>query len=288
MFDFLARPTTFDYLGASNGLLSPIEAAHFGQGTPVFYTHIINLFDSSSHPTQSAQFAQLALHAIPPTPTDDHDLATTENLLTSLFHASLNTTDIPTAFSALIRHPNPKETLLSALLRKLLSDQSLTQTLLTLPFPPKLHDTIDSILVSAQPPAPKVLAAWRMHHDDFRGAAAALLPSLQHQQRAARSGRPLLQRAGKGAETEKSLDESYLSVINLLACAGEGEDWLLSGGGSGDRSGGRAGGGGGGAKRELITLHDVRASYQRELDRRSILETGRFEFGILPDAMDVS
>lgn len=81
--------------------------------------------------------------------------------------------------------------------------------------------------------------------------------------------------------------EGYLAVINLLSCAGDG--WVLSGGKEGRGSGVGAGAGAGGVsvtKRKVVTLEDVRKKYQDELDRRSVMENGRFGFDE-GDAMDV-
>lgn len=84
--------------------------------------------------------------------------------------------------------------------------------------------------------------------------------------------------------------EGYLAVINLLSCAGEA--WVLSGGkerrgsGVGVAGGGKGGGLLGGGKRKVVTLEDVRRKYQEELDRRSVLENGRFGFDE-GDEMDV-
>ena len=36
---------------------------------------------------------------------------------------------------------------------------------------------------------------------------------------------------------------------------------------------------GGTGKRKVVTIGDVRVDYQRELDRRSVIEAGRFGFG---------
>lgn len=113
-----------------------------------------------------------------------------------------------------------------------------------------------------------MLAAWRLHHHEFRGAAAALLPPLQAAQARAKRG-------------DDGLEDQYLAVINLLACAGEGNGWVLSE----DASGGE---GKGKRKRKIVEVGDVRALYQRELDRRSVIEGGRFGFvGAGGDEMDV-
>lgn len=133
--------------------------------------------------------------------------------------------------------------------------------LLALPFPVNLHDKIDTLLVEQK--KPKILAAWRLHHRDHRGAAAALLPPLQAAQ-------------ARAKRADDGLENQYLAVINLLACAGEGNGWVLSEGVSGK------------GKRKIVEVKDVRAQYQKELDRRSVIEGGRFGFvGGGGDEMDV-
>ena len=295
----LSKPSSFDYLGASNGLLSPTESAHFGQGLIVFYSHIISLFESHLYPVETARFAHLALQQTtspPPHNITAQDTALQNSLLTSLFHASLQTLDLSTAFSAMTRHPDPTESLLSSFIRKILtsSDPNVTEKLLILPIPPHLHEHVDTLLAAHHPPKPKILAAWRLRHDDFRGAAAALLDSLN------RNNQPssLPQRTGRektATIVEDGVEATYLTIINLLACAGDGEEWVLAPSSSRfsprstssssahsdvNKSGAAGETIGAKAKRELITLDDIRAAYQRELDRRSVLETGNFSFAL--------
>lgn len=71
------------------------------------------------------------------------------------------------------------------------------------------------------------------------------------------------------------MEDSYLAVINLLACAGKENDWVLS---EGDGGGLKMGAHAVKEKRKVVTIHDVRRDYQSELDRRSIIESGRFGF----------
>ena len=191
-------------------------------------------------------------------------------LLESLFHSSLSTVDIPTAFSALTRHPSPYDALLPTFIKSLTKSSDLPEVL-SLPFPSSFYAQIDALL--SQQNKPKILAAWRMHHRDFRGAAAALLPNLwqiqnQMQYKVKRSA-------------ERDLDESYLTVINLLACAGPNEGWVLSGGSANGVAGDGIGGVSKpeGARRKVVTLQDLRAGYQKELDRRSIIQNGQYDFG---------
>ena len=162
-----------------------------------------------------------------------------------------------------------------------------TAQLLSFPFPPTLHPAIDAFLLkrarssSLEPNSPtdspknyEILSSWRLNHKDFRGAAAALLERLQRLQK-------LSARPGRLAEGGDALLQVYLSVINLLACV-PGDGWVLSGGDDADGIGGR--------KRRLVTIKDVRKEYQDELDRRSMIENGRFGFGYAEgegDEMDV-
>lgn len=122
-----------------------------------------------------------------------------------------------------------------------------------------------------------------MHHNDFRGAAAALLPDLRQAQ--------LQSQHRPKRSAEREMDEIYLMVINLLACAGKDEGWVLSGGSASRIAGDGVGGFGKpeGARRKVTTLQDVREEYQKELDRRSVIESGRYDFGGgVGETMDVS
>ncbi|KAL9128394.1 MAG: hypothetical protein Q9217_002918 [Psora testacea] len=265
----LSRPVKFSYHHASHSLLSPIEASYLGQGLPAYYTHIINLFSITAPPshTQAAYFAHLALQLIPTHPPSDQ----AKNLLTSLFNASLQTTDFTTAYSAITRHPSPS-TLLQEYIAKILTTPKALPQVLSLPWPPNLQTQIDALL--SQHKNPKILAAWRLHHNDFRGAAAALLPSLQAAQ--ARTKRSV---AVDGLERE------YLTAINFLACMGKENAWVLSDGDGKAEEG--ANGLGGKGRRKVITIEDLREAYQKELDRRSVIESGRFAFGGAVDEMDI-
>lgn len=50
----------------SSGLLNPIDAAHFGDGLPNYYSHIITLFEKRKAFTYVADFARLALQIARP------------------------------------------------------------------------------------------------------------------------------------------------------------------------------------------------------------------------------
>jgi len=73
------------------------------------------------------------------------------------------------------------------------------------------------------------------------------------------------------------VEEGYLALINLLACAGKENGWVLS---EGDGGALRMGNHAVEEKRKVVTIEDVRRAYQKELDTRSVIESGRFGFGV--------
>ncbi|KAI4142198.1 MAG: hypothetical protein L6R39_005041, partial [Caloplaca ligustica] len=252
----MASKSPMDYHQASSGFLSTTEAAHFGQGLPFYYQHIHHLFHSASNPSYAAHFARLALQFTPQSPS----LEPPTGLLTSLFTSSLQTSDFQSAFTALTRLPHAEQqTHLATFINTLLTSHKGPRHLLDLPWPPHLHPSIDAYLAkdkSSQPPPSsrpalppdhqcKILAAWRLQRGDFRGAAAALYAQLQHAtqngKRGSSAGRfKQLNSSGDGGggnNNDRRVDEGYLTVINLLACIGDGkrndkegerEAWLLS------------------------------------------------------------
>ncbi|KAL8938005.1 MAG: hypothetical protein Q9211_003406, partial [Gyalolechia sp. 1 TL-2023] len=289
-----------DYHQASAGFLSPAEAAHFGQGLPFYYYHIHQLFQSASYPSYAAQFAQLALQFT----SQSADLGLHSSLLASLFHTTLQSSDVETAFTALMRLPQHDQTkLLPTMVEALMALSDGPKQLLDLPWPPYIRPAIDAYLSNAKsssaissnrPVIPakrqqKILAAWRLKNGDFRGAAAALYSQLHTAKKPKqRSGAiPKSRLGGSGTDdggdvAYQEADESYLSIINLMACIGSeddstgnmgsdnakhGEAWVLS----------EAGGG----KRNVVTISDVRKGWQKELDRRSVVEGGTWGFGLV-------
>ncbi|KAL8794456.1 MAG: hypothetical protein Q9195_002929 [Heterodermia aff. obscurata] len=264
----------------SDGLLSSAEVAHLGQGLLAYFTHIQDLFQKAACPGYVATFArkslQLTLHpsrqVVP---------------ITTLFHACVSTSDFDSAFTALTRLSidNASE-LIPAFLTALLAEDEFNKAL-DLPWPPRLLPHIETFLARKASKAPvvvfynssapqynKLLAAWRMRYFDYRGAAAALLAHLQRLQKS----RNLSSMRGESDEIITTL----LSIINLLACCGgEDEAWVLTDAfyelhpraklmPKDDIK----------KKRALVTIKDVRARYQKELDKRSMLENGRWSFGL--------
>ena len=264
--------------------MTAIEVAHLGQGLPAYFAHIQDLYRRADCFSYVAVFAHKILQ-------QTLDPVRQITPLTALFHASISISDFDSAFSVLTRLPiDDASALLPAFLTKLLSEDEFSRAL-DLPWPPRLLPHIEGFLAQkatktstvafqgvSAPQYNKLLAAWRMRYLDYRGAAAALLVHLQRVQKLSR-------RSVIRGESDEIIT-TYLSVINLLACCGdEDEAWLLTdafdgaqiktqGARKDDKKDAVK------KKRHLVTIKDVRAEYQKELDRRSMLENGRWGFGL--------
>ncbi|KAL8818428.1 MAG: hypothetical protein Q9223_002933 [Gallowayella weberi] len=297
----------FHYHQASAKFLSMTEAQHFGKGLPKYYTHVLVLFQTASYPSYAVHFAQLAIQF-----THESSSEQLTSLLISTFKSSLQISDTQTAYTALMRLPLEEQSkVVPDLVKALLMLPNGPSQLLELPWPAQLHPIIDKYLMSEKQIPPvltaansrsaardqrKILAAWRLHHDDFRGAAAALFSQLHQQTLQTQKGKqkagtlPRFRTGGSSDGTEKgdrAVDEAYLTVINLMACISNGalerantcngsrndDAWLLS---AAD-----------GGKRKVVTIEDVRKGWQKELDRRSVVEGGRWGFGMDEDEMDL-
>ncbi|KAL8998024.1 MAG: hypothetical protein Q9169_002864 [Polycauliona sp. 2 TL-2023] len=288
------------YHNASAKLLSVKEAGHFANGLPKYYTHIMHLFQDALYPSYACDFARLAIQL---TPTSSEALT---SLLESLFASSLQTSNVDGAYTSLIRLSQKEQSkLLPELVDALLSLPNGPSQLLDLPWPANLHAAVDEELANPRRSSPtisntssanpmrdrrKILAAWRLRDGDSRGAAEALYPQLHSLVSQPQKGKQKVgglaksklggsSNSGEGpTKGSNGVDEAYLSVINLMACISDGEQekkeaWLLS---NADRG-----------KRRVVTIEEVRGGWQKELDRRSVVEGGRWGFGMAGDEMDL-
>lgn len=237
-----------------------------------------------------------------------------EDILSRIFSASLQTCHYKRAFDALLVFANPalyvlfchptserteltidrRKASLQSLLQSLIQHHQ-TSTLLTLPIPSYLVAEVDNLLVSLcrkhlpfsptptqTPQYHHVLYTWRIHQNDFRGAAEILYERLV---RLKAVGGSIFE------PDDETLLEAYLALINTLACLGKEDGWILAEGITEEswEHGGAVGGGLNGAERKrrrIVRLEDVRREYQSELDRRSEMQQGRFPL-LGGDAMDV-
>lgn len=259
----------------SSGLLDNTEWALLNAGLPKYYSHIVALFEKFKAPSYVIDFARLGLQfAIPNSAAQD--VALRSDLLSRLFTAAIHTSRYDLAHSFLstftdsaLQHAN-----LSTLVTQM-CESSCASQLLDLPFL-GLQDAVDAILatkcaslvdVNVATPYHKILYAWRIRRNDFRGAAAVSLEHLQH-----------LQQRGDGDrvigddEGETDVTKQYLTLINALSCVDPKQAWILSEGLVPGEQGARTG------KRSVVTLDDVRRGYQEELDRIAAVENNQFAF----------
>ncbi len=122
-------------------------------------------------------------------------------------------------------------------------------TLLTLPFPAQMRDTVDEALeqkcraameVVRGIPWHYILYSWRVAHNDYRGAASVLLDRLYKLQRAGEGDRFLAAKAAAaaasgGSESDGSDDildtpvtRQYLMLINTLSCVDPKQAWIYT------------------------------------------------------------
>lgn len=181
--------------------------------------------------------------------------------------------------------PNSQRNALHSLLAALLAN-SRASTLLSLSFPTAIAEEADAYLVAqtAKSPAPaaleahgvvshhKVLYAWRIGRGDYRGAASCLWERLQ------------VVRQHPEADDDE-VAELFLALLNVLSLVDAEQAWILTrplppaktlptGVGALGRLGQE--GEAEKPKRRVVTLDDVRAMWQHELDRVADVEAGRF------------
>lgn len=200
-------------------------------------------------------------------------------MLSRLFAASTSISRFEMAHATLLSMPD--RALQHSCLKKLVErmcETAQTSELTTLPFS-GLQDQVDEILdqkckstsdVVRGTPYHKILYAWRITHNDYRGAAAVLHDRLQK-----------LRQAGEGDKLngEDTLDTTVtrqlLLLINALSCVDPKQAWITieevaSLGPQGAQDGGHA------AKRKVVTLADLRRQYQAELDRIAAIQNNQF------------
>ncbi|KAL0260882.1 hypothetical protein SLS55_004574 [Diplodia seriata] len=266
--------------------LSPSEKAYFHEGLSRFCQHVMYLFEKAKAHTYVIQWAEAALFAVQ---TEDHEQTKMlkQEVLSRLFHACVQSSNFREAYGALCRYPdnNLRRSAL-AMLVKTMINQSQMPLLITFPFTRQLED-VDAILaglcrdtlsVSSGPPFHRLLYAFRIAKNNYRGAAQILYDLITRLQSSS---------AALQDPTDESITQAYLTLINTLSLVNEQDQYLLVG--QRESEGGLKGvpEGKAASRRRLVTLEDLRREYQAELDRVAAMETGRFAFSAGGDAMDV-
>ncbi|PVH87374.1 hypothetical protein DL98DRAFT_649633 [Cadophora sp. DSE1049] len=272
----------------TSSYLDATEKKLLNAGIPAYYSHIVALFDKGKNYSFVIDFARLSLQFIR-ADSDDPHLRT--EMHSRLFNAAIQTARYELAHStlALFTDTALQHSSLRTLVTKMCETAYASQ-LVELPFI-GLQETVDEVLaqkcqsivdVNAGIPYHKILYAWRIKHNDFRGAAAISLERLQRLQQSG-DGDKLI--GDDGLET--AVTRQYVTLINALSCVSEKQTWILSEEPPQKSNTASIGSKAAPPKRKVVTLADVRKAYQAELDRIAAIENNQFAFGVDPDEMDV-
>lgn len=300
------------------GLLDHTERKLLNNGMPDYYAHISSLYERQKAYSYVVDFARLSLQFAKA----HHQSETRMDMLSRLFSASTAISRFDLAHTALLSMTNTA--LQQSCLRRLVEKMCETHQnaeLVNLPFC-NLQSSVDRILEqkcqSSAIEAPsgrgvpwhQILYAWRIHHNDHKGAAAVLLDRTK-----------MLKKAGEGDKLvgddvlDTPVTRQYLMLINALSCVEPKQAWIvteedgdhvkpradkafedlvdgLGGAASKDSAelkvlGDDGLGAEAGAWRQVRSLVDLRRDYQDELDRIAAIQNNQFEFAVDDDAMEL-
>jgi nuclear pore complex protein Nup160 len=253
----------------SSTLLDLVSVNCFHNGIPKYYQHILSVFEQVRSFSHVAEFASLALQALDSEAWAEHDPEYTSmrtDLLSRLFHASIKTCQFDQAYSALARYQDLalQRSALSSLITSILavSGPGAAGIKQILRFPtalvPNIASHVDEVLVSlahkqnaftswtdidnnevdaSSTDYNRILQAYRIARNDYRGAAEIAYRNVQRLRRARDAPSSALVRASR-REVEvagvpeddlesKEIRHELLSLINLLASLDKGEAYIL-------------------------------------------------------------
>ena len=260
----------------SSSLLDFVSMDRFHNGLPKYFQHVLSIFEQVHSFSHVADFASLALQTLESELSEqdpEYGVLRTD-LLARLFHASLKTCRFDEAYSALTRYSDValQRSALSFLITTILASSGPGTTGLKqiLHFPtslvPNLASYVDETLVSlarkqtsfnsilddddnnkhntkwtdTTPDYQRILQAYRIAQNDYRGAAEIAYRNVQRlrQARENPSSHLTLAKNKEAVDDPKSLVEEddpesqeirheLLSLINLLACVDKSEAYIL-------------------------------------------------------------
>lgn len=250
----------------------------FHNGLPRYFQHVLSIFEQVHSFSHVADFASLALQTLESelSERDPEYTVLRTDLLARLFHASLKTCRFDEAYSALTRYSDValQRSALSSLITTILASSGPGTTGLKqiLHFPtslvPNLASYVDETLMSlarkqtsfssileadddhnknntkwtdTTPDYQRILQAYRIAQNDYRGAAEIAYRNVQRLRQARENPSSHLAALAKNKEAvddPKSLVEEddpesqeirheLLSLINLLACVDKSEAYIL-------------------------------------------------------------
>lgn len=274
----------------TGGLLDETEKNLLNSGLANYYSHIVSLYDRHKAFSYVIDFARLSLQFAQ----GPDAKATRVEMLSRLFTASTSISRFEMAHATLLSMPD--RALKLSCLKKLVErmcETAQTSELTALPFS-GMQEEVDSILqqkcrnttdVIRGTPYHQILYAWRITHNDYRGAAAVLHDRLQK-----------LRQAGEGDSLngddvlDTAVTRQFLLLINALSCVDPKQAWItveeapLANGGGAQDAGANHNGAAAKPRRKVVTLADLRRQYQAELDRIAAIQNN--QFGITADEGD--
>jgi nuclear pore complex protein Nup160 len=272
--------------------LDETERNLLNAGLPEYYSHIVALYDKEKIYSFVIDFARLAMQFTKhkPSPLSAQGSYLCTEMHSRLFNAAIQTSRYEVAHSILTLFTDSalQQSSLRTLVHKMCESSYVSQ-LIDLPFI-GLQDQVDEILaqkcqgivdVNVGVPYHKILYSWRIKRSDFRGAAGVSFERLQRLQQSGEGDKML---GDDGLETP--VTKQYVALINALSCVDPKQAWILSEEPPQKGSVGVSGGGKREPARKVVTLDDIRRSYQAELDRIAAIQNNQFEF-VGGDEMDV-
>ncbi|KAJ5246873.1 hypothetical protein N7468_001856 [Penicillium chermesinum] len=251
----------------SSTLLDLVSVNSFHNGIPKYYQHILSIFEKARSFSYVAEFASLALQTLESEAcaeqTPEYASLRTD-LLSRLFHASVKTCQFDQAYSALARYPDLalQRSALTSLISTILavsgpSTAGLEQILrFPTAFTPNIASHIDDTLLKfalkqqsfpswldldergseSSPDYHRILQAYRIARNDYRGAAEIAYRNVQRLRQAREtSSSAVLKKNLKSEEAVVAEDDpeskeiriELLSLINLLASVDKSEAYIL-------------------------------------------------------------
>lgn len=231
----------------------------FYSGLPNYYAHIVALYDRQRAHSFVLDFARLSLQfahsrsSFALTGDADADAAMIKSarteMLSRLFAAATALSRFDAAHTALLamgreEAPALQQACLRFLVEKM-AETGQVAAMVALPFPGRLADAVDAVLLQKCHAAMEVLRgtqwhqilyAWRIARNDYRGAAAILLDRLQKLQQAGEGDKfstaPVGGGLAVGLPSEDVLDtpvtRQYLMLINTLSCVEPKQAWIYT------------------------------------------------------------
>lgn len=266
----------------TGGLLDDTEKKLLNDGLTKYYSHIVSLYDRHRAFSYVIDFARLSLQFT----RGSDSRALRVEMSSRLFTASISISRFEMAHTTLLSMPD--RALQHSCLKKLVErmcETSQTSELIALPFS-GLQEEVDDILfqkckstaeVVRGTPYHNILYAWRITHNDYRGAAAVLHDRLQK-----------LRQAGEGDKLisgedvlDTAVTKQFLMLINALSCVDPKQAWITVEEIPDNNNAAAVTK----PKRKVVTLADLRRQYQAELDRIAAIQNNQFGLAAEDDVM---